>query len=160
MTHRRWWWGAMMGLCMLMGTLGACSGGNGDGDHGGNGCVLFAEVEPNDTEVHAQDLDTVFFGDCVVVDGSIFTAVDEDSYRVFIQEDLTLVVTLDHSSLVDFDVLLFDADTGQLIRDCGTGVVPELCVVAFDVIAGDIAIDVVVVSASGAGTYTLELSAE
>ena len=85
--------------------------------------------------------------------------MDVDSYRVFIQETLTLVVTLEHSPLVDFDVQLFDADTGQLILDCGINVTPETCVVPFVVRGFDIAVDVVVTSFIGAGTYILTLDA-
>jgi len=82
------------------------------------------------------------------------------SYRVLIPESLHLVVTLDHSPLVDFDIQLFDADTGQVILDCGSNVVPEVCVVPFVVHAHDIAVDVVVTSVVGAGTYTLTLDAQ
>ena len=98
--------------------------------------------------------------DCVAVAGSLFDPVDVDSYRVFVQETLTLVVTLDHSPFVDFDVQLFDADTGQLILDCGINVAPERCVVPFVVGGFDIAVDVVVTSFIGAGTYTLTLDAQ
>ena len=69
-------------------------------------------------------------------------------------------MTLDHSPLVDFDLQLFDADTGQLIVDCGSNVVPEVCVVPFVIHAHDIAVDVVVTSVVGAGTYTLTLDAQ
>ena len=96
---------------------------------------------------------------CVAVAGSLFDPVDVDSYRVFVQESLTLVVTLDHSPFVDFDVQLFDADTGALILDCGINVLPEQCVVPFVVRGFDIAVDVVVTSFIGAGTYTLTLDA-
>jgi len=60
---------------------------------------------------------------------------------------------------VDFDIQLFDADTGQLILDCGSNVVPEVCVVPFAVHGADIAVDVVVTSVVGAGPYTLTLDA-
>jgi hypothetical protein len=83
-----------------------------------------------------------------------------DSYRVLVQESLSLVVTIDHSRQVDFDIQLFDADTGQLIRDCGINVVPEVCPVSFVVGSRDIAVDVVVTSFGGAGTYTLTLDAQ
>ncbi len=56
---------------------------------------------------------------------------------------------------MDFDIQLFDADTEQLIRDCGVAVVPEVCAVSLVVDARDIAVDVVVDSHIGAGTYTL-----
>jgi len=116
-------------------------------------------VEPNDTLFTAQFLDAIVADDCFVVAGSLFSVVDVDSYRVLVQENLTLVVTLDHSPLVDFDVQLFDADTGQLILDCGSNVVPEVCTVPFVVGSHDIAVDVVVTSAGGAGSYTLTLRA-
>ena len=93
------------------------------------------------------------------MDGSLFDPLDVDSYRVLVQESLTLVVTLEHSPFVDFDVQLFDADTGQLIADCGSNVVPEGCAVPFVVRGFDIVVDVVVSSVIGAGTYTLTLDA-
>jgi hypothetical protein len=97
--------------------------------------------------------------DCVIVDGNLFDPVDVDSYRVLVQESLTLVITLEHSPFVDFDMLIFDADTGQLIVDCGINVASERCVVPFVVGGFDIAVDVVVTSFIGAGTYTLTLDA-
>jgi hypothetical protein len=146
---------------MIAGALGGCSGGDhNDAPQDGGGCFLFREVEPNDTLFTAQFLDAIIADDCFVVDGDLFNVVDEDSYRILVQESLTLVVTLDHSPLVDLDILLFDADTGQLIRDCGINVVPEVCVVPFVVRSGDIAVDVVVTSAIGAGSYTLTLHAQ
>jgi len=118
------------------------------------------EQEPTDTFLTAQFLGDLLIGDCVAVAGSLFDPADVDSYRVLIQESLSLVVTLDHSPLVDFDIQLFDADTGQLIPDCGSKTVPEVCVVPFVVRAHDIAVDVVVTSVVGAGPYTLTLDAQ
>ena len=160
MTRICWWWVGMIGILMIAGASGGCSGGDhADGHHDSGGCILFREVEPNATALTAQFLGDMFFDDCFAVAGSIFDTTDVDSYRVLVQEALTLVVTLDHSPLVDFDILLFDADTGQLIRDCGVGVVPEVCVVPFVVRSRDIAVDVVVAPVFGAGLYTLTLSA-
>ena len=159
MTRRHWGW---VGILMIAGALGSCSGG---GDHGAGrppsgGCVLVGEQEPNATPLTAQFLGGLIIGDCVGVAGSLFDPADVDSYRVLVQESLSLVVTLDHSPLVDFDIQLFDADTGQLILDCGSNVVPEVCVVPFAVRSHDIAVDVVVTSVVGAGTYTLTLDAQ
>ncbi len=159
MTRRHWGW---VGMLMIAGALGSCSGG---GDHGAGrppsgGCVLVGEQEPNATPLTAQFLGGLIIGDCVGVAGSLFDPADVDSYRVLVQESLSLVVTLDHSPLVDFDIQLFDADTGQLILDCGSNVVPEVCVVPFAVRSHDIAVDVVVTSVVGAGTYTLTLDAQ
>jgi hypothetical protein len=122
--------------------------------------VVVGEQEPNDTLLTAQFLGDLFIGDCVAVAGSLFDPVDVDIYRVLIPESLHLVVTLDHSPLVDFDIQLFDADTGQGILDCGSTVVPEVCVVPFVVHAHDIAVDVIVTSVVGAGPYTLTLDAQ
>jgi hypothetical protein len=156
MTRRGWWWVGIVGILVSAGALGGCS----EGDHDdGVVCLLFSEVEPNATALTAQFLGDMFFDDCFIVAASISNVADVDSYRVLIQESLTLVVTLDHSRLVDFDVQLFDADTGELISDCGIAVVPEVCSVSFVVRAGDIAVDVVVTSFIGAGTYTLTLDA-
>src|SRR5262245_60911210 len=106
MTCRRWWW---VGILMLASALGGCSGGDGDGaPPDGSGCFLFSEVEPNDTLPTAQFLDAIVADDCFVVGGDLFNPVDVDGYRVLVQENLTLVVTLDHSPVVDLDVQLFD----------------------------------------------------
>ena len=159
MKRRRWWW---VGLLMIAGAVAGCSGGgdHNDGHHASGGCVLVGEQEPNATAFTAQFLGDLIVDDCFIVAGSLFDPVDVDSYRVLIQESLTLVVTLDHSPREDFDIQLFDADTGQLIRDCGISVVPEVCVVPFAVRSRDIAVDVVVTSAIGAGTYTLTIDAQ
>jgi hypothetical protein len=160
MTPRQWWYGGLVGLLLLAGAVGGCNGDDhDDGDNDIAGCFLFGEREPNATPLTAQFLGDLFVDDCFVVEGSLFDGADVDSYRVFIQETLTLVVTVEHSPFVDFDVQLFDADTGQLIVDCGITVVPEICVVPFVVRGFDIAVDVVVRSFSGAGTYTLTLDA-
>ena len=160
MTQRQWWYGAVVGLLLLAGVVGGCDGGDHDDDHdGGAGCLLFGEVEPNATPLTAQFLGDLFVDACVAVAGNLFDPVDVDSYRVLVQESLTLAVTLEHSPFVDFDVLLFDAATGQLILDCGINVAPESCVVPFVVRGFDIAVDVVVTSFIGAGTYTLTLDA-
>jgi len=157
MAHRHWWW---VGILMIAGALGGCSGGDHDDEPpAGDACFLFREVEPNDTLLTAQFLDAIVVDDCFVVAGDLFDVVDVDSYRVFVEESLTLVVTLDHSPLVDLDIQLFDADTGQLILDCGVNVVPEVCAQPFVVGSHDIAVDVVVTSAGGAGSYTLTLRA-
>jgi len=161
MTRVRWWWVGMVSLLMIAGALEGCSEGeHGDDRHGSGVCFLVSEVEPNATSRTAQFLDHLFVDDCFIVAGSILTATDVDSYRVLIRENLTLAVALDHSLLADFDILLFDADTGQLIRDCGASVVPEVCAVSFVVLSGAIAVDVVVLSEVGAGTYTLTLDAQ
>ena len=162
MTRRRWWWVGLVGILMIVGAVAGCSGGgdHDDGHPASSGCVLVGEQEPNATVFTAQFLGDLLVDDCVAVAGSLFDPVDVDSYRVLIQESLNLVVTLDHSPLVDFDMQLFDADTGQLILDCGSNVVPEVCVVHFAVRSRDIAVDIVITSVIGAGTYTLTLDAQ
>jgi hypothetical protein len=161
MTRKRWCWGSLAGLLMLAGILGGCDGDDHDGEpHARGRCLVFDEREPNDTPPSAQILDPGFAGDCVLVEGDLFAGTDVDTYGIFIEETLTLVVTLDHSPGVDFDVLLFHADTGELILDCGLNVVPEACVVPFVVGSRDLAVDVVVTSVRGAGSYTLTLDVQ
>ena len=158
---RRYWWGSLVGLLILAGVLGGCSDDDDDEKHHAhNRCILFGEREPNDTTLIAQILDPGFAGDCVIVEGNLLAVTDVDTYAIFVEETLTLVVTLDHSPGVDFDVQLFDADTGELILDCGISVVPEVCVVPFVVRSGDIAVDIVVTSVVGAGPYTLTLDVQ
>ena len=157
----RYWWGSLVGLLILAGVLGGCSDDDDDKKHHAHGrCVLFSEQEPNDTTLIAQILDPGFAGDCVIVEGDSLTATDVDTYAIFVEETLTLVVTLDHSPGVDFDVQLFNADTSELILDCGISVVPEICEVPFVVRSRDIAVDVVVTSVVGAGPYTLKLAVQ
>jgi hypothetical protein len=164
MTRTRWWWGRLAGLLLVAGVLGGCDGDDHDDHdkehHVQGGCLLVGEREPNDTTLIAQILDPGFTGDCVSVQGNLFAATDVDTYGIFVEESLTLVVTLDHSPGVDFDVLLVNADTGEPILDCGLAVVPEICVVPFVVRAGDLAVDVVVTSGVGAGLYTLTLDVQ
>jgi len=119
---------------------------------------LVGEQEPNDTPLTAQFLGALVVGDCVAVAGSLFDPADVDSYRVVIDAPLRLVVTLDHSPVVDFDVQVVEAESGQLILDCGSNVVPEVCVVPFA--AGGGTVDIVITSVVGAGTYTLTLDAQ
>jgi hypothetical protein len=146
MTRTRWWWGSLAGLFMLAGVLGGCDGDDHDEEpHAHDRCLLFREREPNDSTLLAQILDLGFAGDCVIVEGTLFAATDVDTYAILVEETLTLVVTVDHSPGVDFDVQLFNAETGDLLRDCGLGVVPEVCVVSFVV---------------GAGPYTLTLDVQ
>ena len=162
MTRRRGWCGGVVAMLMLAGAMAGCAGGgdHDDGPRAGGGCVLVGEQEPNATPLTAQFLGDLFLHDCVAVAGSVVDPLDVDSYRVLIPESLNLVVTVDHSPFVDFDLLLFDADTGQLILDCGLNVVPEVCVVPFVVLSRDIAVDVVVTSVIGAGSYTVTLEAQ
>jgi hypothetical protein len=157
--RQRYWLRSVVGLLLLAGVFGGCDGGGDDEHHGGAGCFLVGELEPNATVFTAQFLGDLFVEECVAADGSLFDPADVDSYRVFVQESLTLVVTLDYSPFVDFDVQLFDTETGALIFDCGINVVPEQCVVPFVVRGFAIAVDVVVTSFIGAGTYTLTLEA-
>jgi hypothetical protein len=163
MTRKRWW-ASLTGLLLLAGILGGCDGDDHDDHdrdhHTQGGCLLAGEREPNDTTLIAQILDPGFAGDCVSVQGNLFAATDVDTYGIFVEESLTLVVTVDHSPGVDFDVLLVNADTGALILDCGLAVVPEICVVPFVVRTGDLAVDVVVTSVVGAGPYTLTLDVQ
>ena len=162
MIHRRWWWGGLIRILMIAGAVVGCSGGGdqNEGHPASRGCVLVGEQEPNATFLTAQFLGDLLVGDCIAVAGSLFDPVDVDSYRVLIQQSLNLVVTLDHSPFVDFDIQLFEAQSGQLIRDCGSNVVPEVCVVHFAVGSGDLAVDIVITSVVGAGTYTLTLDTQ
>ena len=154
--HR--WWRGLGSFIMIVGMLGGCSEGTQDtGANVRDVCLLIGEREPNATALTAQFLDDVFAAECFIVTGRIVDPLDVDSYRILIHESLTLAVTLDHSPLVDFDLQLFDAETGQLIRDCGLNVVPEVCAVSFVVRARALLVDVVVTSFLGAGSYTLTL---
>jgi hypothetical protein len=161
MRHRSWWWG---GILLLLGAVGGCGDEDWDDDHDHHdhhpSCVQLREVEPNDTALTAQFLDPGFAGDCVIVEGNLVAATDMDTYRILIEETLTMAVTLDHSQGVDFAVQLMNADTGELIQNCGSPVVPEVCVVSFDVRAAALPVNVVVTSVVGAGPYTLTLDVQ
>ena len=163
MIHKHWW-GRLAGLLILAGVLGGCNGDDHhdhDRRHHARGhCLPFDEQEPNDTTLIAQILDPGPAGDCVSVEGNLAAATDVDTYGIFVEETLTLVVTVDHSPGVDVDVQLFNADTGELIWDCGTTAVPEVCEVPLVVRSHDLAVDVVVASFNGAGPYTLTLDVQ
>jgi hypothetical protein len=161
MTRRRWRWVGFVGSLMLAGVVAGCSGGGDHDDgHHASGCVVVGEQEPNATRLTAQFIGDLLVDECVAVAGNLFDPLDVDSYRVVLPESLDLVVTVDHSPLVDFDIQLVEAETGRLISACGSNVVPEVCVVPFAVSAGDVAIDIVITSFVGAGTYTLTLDAQ
>ena len=157
MRRRRWWYGGLVGLFLLVGAVGGCTGG---GDQGGGGCLAFGEVEPNDTPLTVEFLGELSVGACGIIYGSLADPGDVDSYSVLVRESLTLVVTFDPSPLVVFAVQLVEADTGQLLRDCGDSVVPEICAVPVVVGGVALAVAVVVTSRSGAGPYTLTLNAQ
>jgi hypothetical protein len=148
-------------LLLLAGVLGGCSGDDDDEGHHARGhCIQIGEREPNDTTLIAQILDPGFAGDCVTVEGNLSAATDVDTYALFVEETLTLGVSMDRSPGVDFDIRLFSADTGELILDCGIAVVPEVCLVPFVVRSRALAVDVVVTSTVGAGAYTLKLDVQ
>jgi hypothetical protein len=153
MTRRSWWW---IGLLLLVGAVGGCD----DHDHHHHhhrDCGKSSEAEPNDTPRTADFLGEAFRGDCAIVVGSLSDPKDVDTYRFLVQERLTLAVTLDHSTDVNVALQFFDADTDELIQDCGSGTVPIVCEVRFAGHAHDIAVDAVVASAGGTGAYTLTL---
>jgi len=92
MIHRRWWWGGLIRILMIAGAVVGCSGGGdqNDGHPASRGCVLVGEQEPNATFLTAQFLGDLLVGDCVAVAGSLFDPADVDSYRVLIQESLSV----------------------------------------------------------------------
>jgi len=160
MKYSGWWWG---GLLLLVGAVSGC----GDDDHNHHhhdhhrhACVQVREVEPNDTASTAQFLDPGPAGDCIVVDGQLAAAMDVDTYRILIEESLTLAVTLDQSPGGDFAVQLVQADTGSLLQNCSSPVVPEVCQGSFDVHGRALPVHVVVTSVAGAGPYTLTLDVQ
>ena len=156
MTRRGWWW---VGIVMMVGVVSGCWEDDHDHHHH-HDCGKSREVEPNDTPRTADFLGEAFRGDCAVVEGSLSDPADVDTYRFLVQERLTLVVTLDHSAEVNVALQFLDADTGDLIQDCGSGVVPIVCDVSFPEHAHDTAVDAVVTSVSSVGPYTLTLDAQ
>ena len=107
---------------MMVGALGGC--GDGAHPHQHRGCFLVREVEPNDTVRTTPFLEDIFVDDGIVVTGTLLDAAAGDRSSVLMQERRTLVVTLDHSAQVDFARQRLDAETGQLIRDGGSGAGP------------------------------------
>jgi len=161
MRHRSWWW---VGILLMVGAVGGCGDDDWDDDHDHHhhhpSCVQLREGEPNDMALTAQFLDPGFAGDCVIVEGNLVAATDVDTYRILIEETLTIAVTLDQSPGGDFAVQLAHADTGAVIQNCSSPVVPEVCVVSFDVGAAALPVNVVVTSVVGAGPYTLTLDVQ
>src|SRR5215471_4697681 len=118
MTRRGWWW---VGILLMVGVVSGCE----DDDHHHHhhhDCGQSREVEPNDTPRTADFLGAAFRGDCAVVTGSLSDSTDVDTYRFLVQESLTLAVTLDHSADVNIALRFLKADTGHLIKECGSGV--------------------------------------
>ena len=157
MKHKGWWWVSML---LLVGIMGGCGDDDHDHHHHHHGCVQVREVEPNDTAMTAQFLDPGVAGDCVIVEGDLAAATDVDTYRILIEEPLTLAVTLNPSSGGDFAVQLVQAETGALIQNCPSPVVPEGCKVSFDVHGRALPVNVVVTSVAGVGPYTLTLDVQ
>jgi hypothetical protein len=156
MRYSGWWW---VGL-LLVGVVSGCEDDDHDHHHHRHACAQVREVEPNDMASTAQFLDPGPAGDCVIVDGDLTTATDVDTYRILIEEPLTLAVTLDQSPGRDFAVQLVQADTGTPIQNCPSPVVPEGCQVSFDVHGRALPVNVVVTSVAGAGPYTLTLDVQ
>ena len=154
MTRTGWWW---IGILMMVGAVGGC--GDDDHDHH-HDCGESREVEPNNTPRTADFLGEAFRGDCAIVTGSFSDPADVDTYRFLVRERLTLAVTLDHDAAVTMALQFKDADTGDLLQDCGSGVGQLVCDVPFPGHAHDIAVDVVVTSVNGPGPYTLTLDAQ
>jgi hypothetical protein len=157
MNYSGWWW---VGLLILVGAVSGCGDDDHDHHHHHHACVQVREGEPNDTASTAQFLDPGPAGDCVRVDGQLAAANDVDTYRILIEESLTLTVTVDQNPGGDFAVQLVQADTGSLLQSCSTPAVPEVCTVSFDVHAGALPVNVVVTSVAGAGPYTLTLDVQ
>jgi hypothetical protein len=157
MTRSGWWW---VGILMLVGVVSGCGDDDHDHHHHHHDCGQAREAEPNNTPRTATFLGEAFRGDCAVVMGRLSDATDVDAYRFLVHERLTLVVTLDHSAEVNVALRFLDADTGDQIQDCGSGVVPLVCDVPFPERAHDIAVHAVVTSVSGTGPYTLTLDTQ
>jgi hypothetical protein len=159
MRHKGWWW---VGMLLLVGIMGGC--GDDDHDHHHHphhdGCVQVREGEPNDTAMTAQFLDPGVAGDCVIVEGNLAAATDVDTYRILIEEPLTLAVTLNASPGVDFAVQLVQAETGALLQNCRSGAAPAGCEVFLDVPGPALPVTVIVTSVVGAGPYTLTLDVQ
>jgi hypothetical protein len=162
MKYSGWWW---VGLLILAGAMSGC--GDDDHDHHhhdhhhhDHACVQVREVEPNDMASTAQFLDPGPAGDCVIVNGQLAAATDVDTYRILIEESITLTVTLDQNPGGDFAVQLVQADTSSLLQNCRSPVVPEVCQVSFDVHGRALPVNVVVTSVAGAGPYTLTLDVQ
>jgi hypothetical protein len=160
MTRTGWWW---IGILLLVGILSGC--GDDDHDHHDDhrqhrDCGESREEEPNDTRRTANSLGEALRGDCAVVLGKLSEAQDVDTFRFRVGERLTLAVTLDHDATVTMALQFVDADTGDLIQDCGSGVAPLVCDVPFPERSHAIAVDAVVTSVSGTGLYTLALDTQ
>ena len=154
MTRRGWWW---VDILLMVGVVSGCGDDDHDHHHHHHDCGQSRDVEPNDTPRTANFLGAAFRGDCAVVVGSLSDPADVDTYRFLVQEHLTLAVTLDHNADVNIALRFLDADTGDPIQDCGSGVGQVVCDVPFDVHSHDIAVEAVVTSLGGAGPYTLTL---
>ena len=165
MTRTRWWWSNLAGfLLLLVGIVSGC--GDDDHDHHHDDhrhhhdCGQSREEEPNDTRRTANSLGEAFRGDCAVVLGKLSEPQDVDTFRFRVGERLTLAVTLDHDATVTMALQFVDADTGDLLQDCGSGAGQVTCEVRFAERSQESRVAAVVTSAGGTGSYTLTLDAQ
>ena len=158
--QRRSMWGVLL-VCGVL-VFGALSGCDGD-DEDEAECFLVTEFEPNDVfetpeayVTQAQDVGEMLFGDCFILPGN-FSPEDDvsDGYGFLLLDEQILALTLVHSPLNDFDVLLFDARTGTRLATCASGLEPEVCDVG--PVIGSLDVVVVPAPGSGVGNYTLEI---
>jgi hypothetical protein len=158
MQRRNMWWVLLMCSVLVCVALSGCDGDDEDEVE----CFLVTELEPNDvfeTPVYtsqAQDLGEMLFGDCFTITGDLITVDDaNDGYGFLLLEEQNLAITLSHSDLNDFDVIIFDFDTGTRLATCASGLEPEVCDVGL--LIGNIDVVVVPAPGSGLGNYTLDL---
>ncbi|MFG0316979.1 MAG: S8 family serine peptidase [Planctomycetota bacterium JB042] len=139
-----------------------------EGTGGISGVVTAADItvqpeqEPNDLVAQTQFVGSLFPGKLSRVLGAVGNGAagpaDVDGYRYQLDGSQTVYLVLLHDVSVDFDVELYDGDTGAFLGALATEQEPEEGLLAVTLPPGGTAkLDVVVYAWSGTGNYLLRL---
>jgi len=146
----------------LLAALAACDDCDCDGGGGGGGGIpVFAETEPNDDPLTANDFGTLRPGDHFFIDGFVRDDLVDpfDGFQFLATEPLHVDFQLFiGNAAADLDVCLYDVQLDQTVACFATANSPEQGGV--DVFAGGLAFQLVVESFVGDATYSLEIDVQ
>ncbi len=118
-------------------------------------CVQVAEREPNDSIQEIEILGPIRQGQCFTIRGDVASVGNLDGYRLSLDGPQIISAVLTHGYRVDFDLEFFSVNVvGDLVEICtaveSTGVCSSILMETED------DLDVILVSFTGTGDYTLE----